>query len=150
MKLILAVAIAYASMASAFCHNSVTCTFGGNDLCNWTCKRDGNPSGGRCLPRDGCPGYDICACYPKSKRSGEVIDGDETLNEVFKPVFQMIDDMSDVANNVEERSEESSVEKRSVCCSLLDPFKGLCCEAHCDYIGKNGGQCSDKGVCTCN
>lgn len=154
MKLLIALTAAYATMASALCHNSPTCLIGGNDLCNWTCVREGNPSGGRCLPRDGCDGYNICACYPKSKRNNEVIEGDGTLNDVLEPLIQMIGQTDEASNNVEERSEggavESPVQKRSVCCSLMEPYDGLCCEGHCDWIGKPGGQCSEEGICVCN
>lgn len=150
MKFAVAAVIAYATMVTAICHNSAACLVGGNGVCDWTCKRQGNPSGGRCLPRDGCPGYDICACYPKKRSntaSNEAVEGDEVLRDLLEPVFQAL---GDEETDVEKRSEDNAVEKRSVCCSLVPPFKGLCCESHCTYIGKMGGQCSDKDVCVCN
>ncbi|OGM48287.1 Defensin domain protein [Aspergillus bombycis] len=139
--------IVCSSLAEALCHNSLSCLAGGNDGCNKVCERQGNPKGGRCLPRDGCPGYTICACYPKSKRSDEVIDGDLAIREVLKDFG--IDDAAET-ETTGELDARGTLEQRSVCCSLVPPAQGLCCEAHCDYIGKNGGQCSDKGVCTCN
>ncbi|KAF7555463.1 hypothetical protein G7Z17_g2128 [Cylindrodendrum hubeiense] len=128
-----------ASMVSAWCHDSVSCAVGGNTVCNEVCVRQGNPNGGRCMPRDGCSGNTICACYPR-KRSDKQIDGDEVLLEVMEETVVP-------PSNVEERN---PLEKRSVCCSLPGSWAGACCEAHCDYIGKPGGQCSDKNVCTCN
>ncbi|KAK4073055.1 hypothetical protein Purlil1_13168 [Purpureocillium lilacinum] len=136
MKLALAATAVYATLAAAICHNSAACLLGGDDLCNWTCKRQGNPTGGRCLDRDGCPGYSICACYPK-KRSNDVVDGDKAFREVLKPVFEALGE--EAPNNLKERSDRTSVDKRSICCSLIPPFSGLCCDAHCTYIGKNGG-----------
>ncbi|EAW11924.1 Defensin domain protein [Aspergillus clavatus NRRL 1] len=130
-------------LASALCHNSISCALGGDNVCNNVCVRQGNDNGGRCLPRDGCPGYDICACYPRSKRSDEVIDGDAPLREVLKDMG-----VEDVVNKVDAR--DVKLDKRSICCSFPDPWGGFCCEDHCSYIGKPGGQCSDKKVCTCN
>lgn len=136
--------LASATLASAFCHNSISCMMGGDSTCNNVCVRQGNPNGGRCLPRDGCPGYDICACYPNNKRSDEMIDADEPLREALKNMG--IEE--DTVEKLEAR--DASLDKRSICCSFPDPWGGLCCEDHCSYIGKPGGQCSDKGVCTCN
>ncbi|KAE8372111.1 hypothetical protein BDV26DRAFT_286228 [Aspergillus bertholletiae] len=144
---ILATLAVGSSLAEAFCHSSISCALGGNDVCNNVCVRQGNPNGGRCLPRDGCPGDDICACYPKSKRSDEVIDGDATLHEILKEYGVEGDTPKAIKESLNSRSE---VEKRSICCSFPNPWGGLCCEDHCSYIGKAGGQCSDKSVCTCN
>ncbi|RYP11821.1 hypothetical protein DL765_007587 [Monosporascus sp. GIB2] len=143
---VLATFALYTALAEGFCHNSISCLIGGDSVCNNVCVRQGNPSGGRCMPRDGCPGYSICACYPRSKdkRDDAVIDGDEVINEVLKDVG-----LTDLTDRAEAR-DVSDVEKRSICCSLVPPFKGLCCENHCAYIGKPGGQCSSKDICTCN
>ncbi|KAE8153691.1 hypothetical protein BDV25DRAFT_136630 [Aspergillus avenaceus] len=130
------------TLASAFCHDSISCSVGGDKVCNNVCVRQGNPNGGRCLPRDGCPDDEICACYPQSKRSDAVIDGDEALRGVLEEYG--------VKGDLPELATRDEVEKRSICCSFPDPYGGLCCEDHCSYIGKPGGQCSDKGVCTCN
>ncbi|KAB8231342.1 hypothetical protein BDV23DRAFT_171622 [Aspergillus alliaceus] len=134
--------IVCSSVASAFCHSSISCAVGGDKVCNNVCVRQGNPNGGRCLPRDGCPGDDICACYPQSKRSDEVIDGDDALRKVLDD-YQVLGDFE----NIKARDD---VEKRSICCNFPQPFGGLCCEDHCSYIGKPGGQCSSEGVCKCN
>ena len=94
------------------------------------------------MPRDGCPGNDICACYPK-KRSDELIDGEAGVREIMNDLT--------VGKELEKlKARDPSVDKRSICCSFPDPFGELCCEDHCDYIEKPGGQCSDKGVCECN
>ncbi|RYP41861.1 hypothetical protein DL767_000690 [Monosporascus sp. MG133] len=163
---VLATFALYTALAEGFCRPSISCVIGGDSVCNNVCIRQGNPSGGRCLPRDGCPGHDICACYPRSKdkRDDAVIDGDEVINQVLKDVglTDLPDkaetrdvsgveaEAGDVSGVEAETRDVSGVEKRSICCSLLPPFKGLCCENHCAWIGKPGGQCSSKDICTCN
>ncbi|KAE8327869.1 hypothetical protein BDV39DRAFT_204585 [Aspergillus sergii] len=137
---VIATFVVCSSLADAFCHDSISCMVGGDNVCNNVCVRQGNPNGGRCLPRDGCPGNDICACYPQSKRSDEVIDGDASIREVLKDFG--IDGEAEKALNARE--------KRSISCNFPDPFGGLICENHCAYIGKPGGQCSSEKVCTCN
>lgn len=163
------VALALTSTASALCHNSISCILGGDSTCNNVCVREGNPNGGRCLPRDGCPGYTICACYPR-KRGGDQIDGEQKIwEDEVKPALAAFTSEEELAKpevykNVMEAAIKGIVETgdvqaratldaRSICCSLLPPFSGLCCENHCSYIGKPGGQCKDLGngeVCSCN
>ncbi|KAJ3497390.1 hypothetical protein NLG97_g1950 [Lecanicillium saksenae] len=166
------VAIALASTASAICHNSIACLTGGDEMCGKVCVRQGNPNGGRCAPRDGCPGFSICACYPKKRDDGApAVDGEQQLwdDEVKTMIAPYVDeadlDKPEVRDNaveaalrdIEEDSSDvqarSALTTRSTCCSLLPPFSGLCCDDHCTYIGKPGGQCQDKGhgdVCYCN
>lgn len=158
MKSVLAL-LAVVSVASAICHDSISCEVGGDVACNTVCTRQGNPSGGRCVPRDGCPGFSLCACYPR-KRSAGITDGDAIIYDIL-PALGTVDPAatenqgnearSEDVNKV--RSEDESLEKRSVCCSLIPPAKGLCCDSHCNYIGKPGGQCVGEGdnqICTCN
>lgn len=173
------VAFALASTASAICHNSIACLTGGNEMCSKVCVRQGNPSGGRCAPRDGCPGFTICACYPKKKRGDDgaaaaeaMLDAEEQLweEEVKAGIAPYVDGedlekrevreaaveaaLRDIADTgVEVRAEAPPLVARSFCCSLIPPASGLCCDNHCTYIGKPGGQCQDKGsgdVCYCN
>ncbi|KAK2616887.1 hypothetical protein QQS21_000265 [Conoideocrella luteorostrata] len=175
MKFIL-VALAFSTAVSAGCWPSFACHNGGNPTCDGVCKRQGNPKGGRCLPRDGCPGSDICACFPR-KRSADIIDGDEALRsnpalfaEIFAEHLSPAPEPEKRSEEVEERAEEieerslferdmeaaialgrrTDIDARSICCSAVPPFSGACCEAHCDHIGKHGGQCSVQNVCTCN
>lgn len=161
------VALALASTASAICHNSIACLTGGDEMCSKVCYRQGNNNGGRCAPRDGCPGFTICACYPK-KRSAEAVDAEEQLwvDDVKPGIVPYVGEaeaekrevregaieaaLRDVGGDVEARS---ALTTRSFCCSLIPPASGLCCDNHCTYIGKPGGQCQDKGsgdVCYCN
>lgn len=166
MKFILA-DFALATVVNASCWPSISCHNGSDDTCNRVCIRQGNPKGGRCVPRDGCPGSNICACFPR-KRSADVVDGDEALindpafvNEMFGSGTIPDERRSDgeaskglVARSDAEAAVQDTVargvEARSLCCSLLPPFKGECCDQHCARIGKPGGQCSEKDVCTCN
>ncbi|OAQ60676.1 arthropod defensin domain-containing protein [Pochonia chlamydosporia 170] len=166
MKYIVAI-IALATAANAVgCWPSIACHNGGDDTCNRVCIRQGNPKGGRCLPRDGCPGSNICACFPR-KRSAGAIDGDEALindpnlyAEVFgsdakppekrseEPVNEVVS--RDAAHAAVADIVSRDVDARSLCCSLLPPAKGLCCDQHCTHIQFPGGQCSDKDICVCN
>jgi hypothetical protein len=155
MKFIIA-ALAFTTLASAWCHDSITCAIGGSSACDLVCKRQGNPRGGRCAPRDGCPTNTICACY-SMKRDDGVIDGDDGVKDMLAPIFSIFQ-KDEVEEVPEKRSEDMKVvdiaardvERRSICCSLSDPWKGFCCESHCTYIGKLGGQCSKDNVCKCN
>ncbi|KAM3456600.1 hypothetical protein MY3296_001555 [Beauveria thailandica] len=177
------VAVALASTVYATCHNSVACLIGGDEMCSKVCVRQGNPRGGRCLPRDGCPGFTICACYPKTKRGNDegiaTVNGDDAEarlweEEVRPGIAPYVAErdldrrevreaaveaaLRDVSGTDDEHAGEAApaaalVATRSFCCSLLPPAKGLCCDSHCTYIGKPGGQCQDKGhgeVCYCN
>ncbi|KAM3474514.1 hypothetical protein MY5147_004209 [Beauveria neobassiana] len=183
------VAVALVSTVSAFCWDSITCHNGGSALCNTVCVRQGNPRGGRCLPRDGCPGKSICACYPNKRSNDEgavtvkaaAADDDDDNDaearlweeEVRSGIAPYVAErgldrrdvreaaieaaLRDVSGTDDEHAGEAAppalLATRSACCSLLPPAKGLCCEAHCSYIGKPGGQCQDRGkgeVCYCN
>lgn len=171
MKFVL-VAIALASTASAICHNSIACLTGGDEMCGKVCVRQGNPSGGRCAPRDGCPGYNICACYPRKRGDDSamvdaeqqlwdeevkagiapyVSDEDLSKREVQDAAIEAaLRDISETTGDVEARS---ALTTRSFCCSLVPPASGLCCDNHCTYIKGTGGQCKDKGdgdICYCN
>ena len=150
-----------ASMASAaWCHDSVSCFVGGPDLCSTVCIRQGSPAGGACVDRTGCPGNSLCACK-SGKRDDEVFDGDAAILEYLQ-LFEEFGNLEAVDETVADDDSEAEVEtdggdlearemeKRSICCSLPNPTGGLCCELHCAYIGKPGGQCSGNNVCTCN
>ncbi|KAJ6786512.1 hypothetical protein PWT90_09427 [Aphanocladium album] len=163
------VAIALSSTVSAICHNSIACLTGGDEMCSKVCVRQGNNSGGRCAPRDGCPGFSICACYPR-KRGDAMIDAEQQLwdDEVkagIAPYVEEADlDKPEVRDNAVEAAlrdvettgeveARSALTTRSFCCSLVPPAKGLCCDNHCTYINGKGGQCQDKGhgeICYCN
>ncbi len=166
------VAFALASTASAICHNSIACLTGGDEMCSKVCYRQGNNNGGRCAPRDGCPGFTICACYPQKRDDTHAVrDAEEQLwaDEVKPGIAPYVADedlekrevreaavdaaLRDVGSDVAARDEAAPLMTRSFCCSLIPPASGLCCDNHCTYIGKKGGQCKDRGdgdVCYCN
>lgn len=151
---VVATLITGASLVSAQDCSSVVCVFG-DAACSRVCELQGKTAGGKCVQRDGCaPGDQICVCGAK-KRS--IIDGDElftkTLEGAGVSAEEFIDGVfeEDVGNNegVDEKRDES-LTKRSVCCSFPDPAGGLCCESHCQLIGRReGGQCTADNVCVC-
>jgi len=147
MRFVLA-ALASALLASALCMPSLTCeelSPAADKACNGVCIRQGNPKGGRCLPKDGCPGANICACYPRKRsldpvQRAEYEDGDAVLRRDLEAT---LDAGRELTDNV-------TLADRSICCINLPGYSGLCCEAHCRKIGKPGGSCTPQNICTCN
>ncbi|AEO67354.1 334b87de-4c77-406e-8569-7917e9483854 [Thermothielavioides terrestris] len=127
-----------AGTARAGCIPSLSCALG-NQACDAVCVRQGNPNGGHCVARDGCPGMKLCACFnsPQKRSDDEgVIDGDAHFNEILERLGK--------------REEAARKEGRSISCSI-PTFGPLLCEDHCAKIGRPGGECSpETGVCTCN
>ncbi|KAJ6437717.1 arthropod defensin domain-containing protein [Purpureocillium lavendulum] len=152
MRFILA-ALASASLASALCMPSLTCeelSPAADKACNGVCIRQGNPKGGRCLPKDGCPGANICACFPRKRaiydRSTDTEDGpayEDGDALLRRDLEATLDAGRPLADNV-------TLADRSICCINLPGYSGLCCEAHCRKIGKPGGSCTPQNICTCN
>ncbi|KAK3186716.1 hypothetical protein K4F52_004462 [Lecanicillium sp. MT-2017a] len=132
--------------------SSVVCIFG-DSACSRVCELQGKLAGGKCVQRDGCaPGDQICVCGAKKR---EVIDGDDLLKKTLESAGTTVDKFIDTVfaegdeDNKEEKRDDS-LDKRSVCCSFPDPAGGLCCEAHCQLIGRlEGGQCTANNVCVC-
>ncbi|PQK08559.1 hypothetical protein BB8028_0001g06330 [Beauveria bassiana] len=140
-------------------------------------SRPSPPSAGTPLPATTAarPGKSICACYPNKRSNDEgavtVKSADDDNNDAEARLWEEERDLDrrevreaaieaalrDVSGTDDEHAGETAppalLATRSACCSLLPPAKGLCCEAHCSYIGKPGGQCQDRGkgeVCYCN
>jgi hypothetical protein len=145
------------ALAQADC-SSVVCELG-DWACNRVCEMQGQTQGGRCVARDGCPaGSKICACGAKKMKARDVADrsvtddGDKLLERGLQGVTT-VDKFIDAVFEKRDEPEAgaaAAVEKRSVCCSFPDPWGGLCCEAHCQQIGRReGGQCSSQNVCVC-